>query len=437
MRHNSPRIFFYSILLIASVGTPVGMCFASTGQISPTNGLPYTQLGNVTYRMELTLEVTNTGSPDFVVSVFNPLVNNWSIEVPENGSTLQASTLVGNATNGFDYANFTQRDKFNNTIDYYNKTLTNPGDSFILSMNYTVTAKQIRWDNLGTRLMSDYETATPFYKLYTQNQPPFINISDPAIIQTAAMICGGETSPVEKARKIYNYVSKNITYQVQTGEGIDGTGEMGASWALANGRGDCSEYSDLMVAFLRVQGVPARKVVGIALLDSTTGNHLPSYAEGATWNYYKEDSQASSIDNSTGHAWVEYFVQGVGWIACDPTWGNSGQDYFNYIDYLHISSCRGEYFGGEVRPTFTWLNLSPSEIGEYPLFPLIISSGLSSYILNSAILVRFTVIESNIWVDLTDVWIIIGLCLVIGIIAIIVWVARRRPKKSPLERESY
>jgi transglutaminase-like putative cysteine protease len=414
------------VLLLASQMTLVASLSYGTSVASSIT-LPYSAVGNVTYRMEVTVNIENQHATQSCnVSLFAPQYQNWIIEVPDSLPSLQQSFMANATPYNYTSARFNQMDKYNNTIDYYDKILLNntatiEERSFLLSMNFTLTAMQIRWDNLGTHQMTEYNTESDFYKIYTQNQSPAIDITDPAIISTAAMICGGITNPVEKARKIYNWVSKNLTYEVQTSDGLDGTGEQGASWAIANLAGDCSEFSDLMVAFLRVQGVPARKVIGLALLDPT-GGQLPSYTPGATWTYY----QNAEGNNLTGHAWVEYYVPGTGWVACDPTWGNSGQDYFNYIDHLHISAARGSYFGDEVNPTL--ISLIEKEFGEYPPLPLITSSTLGKPVFQ--ILVHFTVLESHIWVDNTSFVVFLGVFLVIAIIAIICWVASNRRKKS-------
>ncbi len=423
------RVAYHWLLFLTLMGViPVGTGIATTAPVSPTSSLPYTLLGNVTYRMEIIQNLSIYSPGIYNVEIYAPHMLNWSISVPDGDSNLQTSILIGSATSSPpDFANISQIDKYNNSFDYFRKSLSY-GDSFTLSMNYTIITRQVRWDNLGTPSMTDYDTGTSFYKLYTQNQPSFINITDPAIISTAATICGTETNPVEIARKIYNWVSTSITYESQTDAGTDGTGEKGASWALTYRKGDCSEYSDLMVALLRAQGVPARKVVGLALLDPL-GGQLSSYAEGATWTY----NQANILDNSTGHAWVEYFVPGAGWVACDPTWGHNGQNYFNYIDHLHVSSCRGEYFGDEVVPTL--ISKIGYETGEYPFLPTVLAP--TGAPLNSSRIIRFTVIESNIWVDYSLIFIVIAIAIIIGVIGIIYWALRKRTQKIPLDDSHY
>jgi hypothetical protein len=65
---------------------------------------------------------------------------------------------------------------------------------------------------------------------------------------------------------------------------------------LRNRRGDCNEHATLAVALLRTAGIPARIVIGIALLDGRF--------------YY--------------HAWLEYWDGR--WVTADPTWGQHPAD---------------------------------------------------------------------------------------------------------------
>ncbi len=400
------------IPLIIISGIPSG----TSSAIIPASGSSYETLGYVTYKIELTQKVhANTAT----LKLYVPRWKNWSAELTGDAPTLQESFL-DNATQGATTSIFNQTDKFNNTLDYYERFLA-MGDEFSLSWNYILTVKQVRWNNLGIPKMTDYDTGSYFYQLYTEDQP-FINGSDPNVQGNASQICGTDTNPVEKARKIYEWVSRNINYKLQTGSGTgdNATGEKGASWALANREGDCSEYSDLMVALLRAQGVPARKVVGLVMLTDQSYD-LPSYSNRSSW-YYMIDID-SYFNNITGHAWVEYYVPGAGWVSCDPTWGVNRTDnyYFNYQDFRHIASARGEGFGDEISPV-----ISP-EIGEYPAIPYAKPplGGLTYYRLT----IRVTVLDNHEWIDASALFWTIGILIAISVVAIIYWIVWSRKEK--------
>ncbi len=64
-------------------------------------------------------------------------------------------------------------------------------------------------------------------------------------------------------------------------------------------RGYCVHFASATVLLLRVQGIPARYVTGYAV-DGNIG-------------------QRNIVTADQSHAWVEYFMEGVGWRVLDPT----------------------------------------------------------------------------------------------------------------------
>lgn len=77
----------------------------------------------------------------------------------------------------------------------------------------------------------------------------------------------------------------------------------------------CLEYSDLMIAVLRSQGIPARMPIGY----------------GYTGNLKTSNAVSDSL-----HSWVEAYVPGVGWINVDPTWGEKFNN-FGVSDLDHFA----------------------------------------------------------------------------------------------------
>ncbi|HMF33862.1 MAG TPA: transglutaminase-like domain-containing protein [Candidatus Lokiarchaeia archaeon] len=397
----------------------------------------YTILGNVTYQITVTLDIANADPLNPLnVSVYAPRIKNWSADVPAGTPSIQASTLENATPYGCDIAIFNQNDSYDNRIDYYSKLLarnfgtTVAAHTFELSTNYTTTINQLQWNNLGTHTMDEYDTNSAFYKLYTEDQPTFITVSDPAIQAKAKEIAGADTDPAKKALDIYNWVKNNLQYVLQPQISSSDTGEKGASWALTNLEGDCSEFSDLTVAMLRAQGVPARKITGIALTDAN-GRPFSSYQKGATWDYIQ--STAVGNGNFTGHAWVEYYVPGAGWVSLDPTWGNAGQDYYNKMDYLHLGTCRGEYFGSEVQPP-----ISP-EIGEFPALPMVEFQYTGTLDYTYSLDVQVAVLESHISADTSSLSFIVIVIVLICVIALACWltisIRRGKQKKRAAQQD--
>jgi transglutaminase-like putative cysteine protease len=114
----------------------------------------------------------------------------------------------------------------------------------------------------------------------------------------------GLASPLEKARRIYQYVVSTMHYD-QEGSGA-GTGD--ALRAFQWRRGDCADFHSLFIAMARAAGIPARFQIGFL---------LPEGHEGTLTGY---------------HSWAEFYVHGFGWIPVDA-W-QAGQDPSRRDDFF-------------------------------------------------------------------------------------------------------
>jgi transglutaminase-like putative cysteine protease len=266
--------------------------------------------------------------------------------------------------------NYTNSDLYNNSYDYYQKELPAWGGAdreFHLTLQYNITLFSQRWDVPSNITIADYDTSSWLYSFYTSSQP-FLQSNNTNIINKAQEIAGGYSSVVEKARAIYLYLVKNMKYELQTEV-------LGALGALQGMKGDCSEFASLMVAMLRAQGIPARKVVGLGLVKGNIATPEPLFAPtiGLTYNYTSKQA------NIPGHAWLQYYVPNIGWITVDPTWGQAlymagntasqkeqlALEYFNRIDYCHLITSVGDWIGEGIVPSI------PYNAGGTPEFPFL------------------------------------------------------------------
>jgi transglutaminase-like putative cysteine protease len=99
-----------------------------------------------------------------------------------------------------------------------------------------------------------------------------------------------------------------------------------AAEAFSTGHGVCQDFSHIFIAVARSIGVPARYVSG----------HL-----------FRRDGAAYQ---EAAHAWVEAFVEDLGWVAFDPTNGISADDAYVRIaagiDYRDSAPIAGARNGG-------------------------------------------------------------------------------------------
>jgi transglutaminase-like putative cysteine protease len=113
----------------------------------------------------------------------------------------------------------------------------------------------------------------------------FIESDGKEIKQAARSIAGADE--IDTIRNIMSFVHQKVRYS-----GFDDA-DRGALWALQNGKGDCTEFSDLFVAVCRAKNIPAR------------------VWEGYTINEVKDG-------DTPKHIRAEVYTRKYGWVPFDP-----------------------------------------------------------------------------------------------------------------------
>lgn len=140
-----------------------------------------------------------------------------------------------------------------------------------------------------------------------------------------------QRTDIETIMKTFEYVTNHIRYEKNDA--------IGAAKVLEIGIGKCMDYSDLFVALLRANNIPAKSIFGI-VVDELGKNPL--------------------------HAWPEAYLQKQGWIRFDPTTGNSeiisnGKNYKLSIDNTYITLSEGRN-DPELRTSILYYYLDPLNI---------------------------------------------------------------------------
>lgn len=127
-------------------------------------------------------------------------------------------------------------------------------------------------------------------------------------------------SQLKTPKAIYDYVSKNLHYDVARVQ--PNVQRMGAIGALENpNQAICMEFTDLFIALARAAGIPAREINGYAYTENP-------------------DVEPLGLVADVLHSWPEYYDRQKGvWIPVDPTWGSTtgGVDFFNKLDLRHFA----------------------------------------------------------------------------------------------------
>ena len=103
---------------------------------------------------------------------------------------------------------------------------------------------------------------------------------------------------------------------------------------LESGAGVCQDFAHLLLAVVRMRGIPGRYVSGY-LVPRRTAEPGASVEE--------------VIGGQASHAWVEVFLPGAGWVGLDPTLGHATTIQHVRIaygrDYGDVAPVRGIYKG--------------------------------------------------------------------------------------------
>lgn len=136
-----------------------------------------------------------------------------------------------------------------------------------------------------------------------------IESANPQIVALASELSRDKGTVCQQVRAFYDYIGNKLVY-TSNGE------NWGAQAALGPMGSDCTEYTSLLVALSRAQGIPARYFEGLLYLDKGT-------------------DAIAKIE----HAWPDVYMPGVGWTAMDPTLGRppvNRETYFAHYTPDHI-----------------------------------------------------------------------------------------------------
>jgi hypothetical protein len=143
---------------------------------------------------------------------------------------------------------------------------------------------------------------------------PFINVNDPTVQAVAREILADSEDITDTVWNTYEWILDNIVYQQIAGE-------FDARTTLRNGEGGSAELSNLFVALLRANRIPAQRLSG-------WGNHFTDGEELHLTRF--------------SHGWAEFYLPGYGWIQVDVAWGkNQKFDNFAKTDASHIILTQG------------------------------------------------------------------------------------------------
>ncbi|MGA2336126.1 MAG: transglutaminase-like domain-containing protein [Terriglobales bacterium] len=158
--------------------------------------------------------------------------------------------------------------------------------------------------------------------------------------QLAAQETSGATTPLEKARAIYEYVYRTMKYD-KSGEGW---GHGDTLWACDSKHGNCTDFHSVFIAMARAEKIPARFEIGFPLPADKHSAEIPGY-----------------------HCWAEFYLDSTGWVPVDISEAWKHQEKHDYFFGAHDAN-RVQFTAGRD------LKLAPAQEGpplNYFVYPYV------------------------------------------------------------------
>jgi transglutaminase-like putative cysteine protease len=218
------------------------------------------------------------------------------------------------------------------------------GDKFTVEYSYE---NHIKYNELDFDKVSRLQP-----KFHTEEWPPHI-VFTPFLVDLANEIVGCETNPLKKARKIYDYITKNVQYSyVRPYQAILNIAE----YCAYNLKGDCGVQALLFITLCRIAGIPARWQSGLYVNPEYIGCH----------------------------DWANIYVEPYGWLFADPSFGGGAYRnknekrwnfYFGNLDpFRMVANSEFQY---DLLPEKKFLRSDPydNQVGEVEYFDKAIQDG--------------------------------------------------------------
>ena len=226
-------------------------------------------------------------------------------------------------------------------IAYLEVPLDELEEDLNISVQFTFTSFE-RHFTFDYTQVGDYDTESDLYKQYTKS---FKNIHImPQIIEKAQDIVGTEDNPYLAAKKIYEYIVGNVTYNFVPHGSLSTRSIPESSYAHENLRGDCGTQSMYFCALCRAVGIPARACGG----------------------------QLVAPEHEADHFWAEFYLPDYGWVPVDVTIAESADWDYDATDEER-EFFKGFYFGNLDAYRFVIQNDVDIPLDPVPEEPIIFS----------------------------------------------------------------
>jgi transglutaminase-like putative cysteine protease len=196
--------------------------------------------------------------------------------------------------------------KYGNKLAYWE--IENPAASVEMTMKFECSRLEVVTDL--AMLKSEGTDPSDSYGVFRAADK--LVLVDDEIRKLADEVCAGKTTAVDKARAIYDYVLKRMTYD----KNHDGWGKGSTRHACDVGKGNCTDFHALFNSLCRAQGIASGFEIGL---------YLP-YER-------KKDEKLGGY-----HCWALFRVPGKTWVPVDASEADRFPDRAEYFFGGHTSN---------------------------------------------------------------------------------------------------
>jgi transglutaminase-like putative cysteine protease len=178
-------------------------------------------------------------------------------------------------------------------------SVTSPGGKFKIGDPYEVTSA------ISLAGPTELRAASTTYPAWVSERYLQLPLDLPERVRAlSSRVTSGVGTPYDKATAVEQFLKSGFRYNLRVDPppyNVDGVDH----FLFTLGQGYSEYFGSTMAVMLRTVGVPARLAVGY-----TTGDRVG-------------EQEIFSVTDSHSHAWVEVYFPAFGWIAFEPTPGES------------------------------------------------------------------------------------------------------------------
>lgn len=141
----------------------------------------------------------------------------------------------------------------------------------------------------------------PYYAQAVADYMQLPNYVEQGVYELVQMITASSLTDYQKAVAIEKYLEEHYTYTLDVDYPRTDR-DFVSDFLLSTRQGYCSYFASAMAVMGRIAGLPTRYVEGYRVAASPLGT--------------------TTVTGENAHAWVEVYMNGVGWVTFDPTPGS-------------------------------------------------------------------------------------------------------------------